>query len=106
MAPPPVLCDLYGFIHWAGLLVNIWPVYGVSRGCRSLGRYGLCSQLFFVGHEASVTAYTDTLHTVPATPTTIAFSIVNQWFSSKEGIATGCVTLGAAVGGIFFSLTL
>ncbi|KAK1757689.1 putative transporter [Echria macrotheca] len=41
-----------------------------------------------------------------ATPTTIAFSIVNQWFRSKEGIATGCVTLGAAVGGIFFSLTL
>ncbi|KAK3372541.1 major facilitator superfamily domain-containing protein [Podospora didyma] len=41
-----------------------------------------------------------------ASPTTIAFSIVSQWFSAREGLATGCVSLGAAVGGIFFSLVL
>lgn len=41
-----------------------------------------------------------------AAPTTIAFSIVNQWFRDLEGIATGCVTVGAALGGIFFSLVL
>jgi len=41
-----------------------------------------------------------------AAPTTIAFSVVSQWFRVREGIATGCVTLGAAVGGIFFSLVL
>lgn len=39
-------------------------------------------------------------------PTVVAFSIVNQWFNRTEGFATGCVTLGAAVGGIFFSLVL
>ncbi|KAK0656145.1 major facilitator superfamily domain-containing protein, partial [Cercophora newfieldiana] len=41
-----------------------------------------------------------------APPTTIAFSVVSQWFNEMEGIATGCVTLGAAVGGIVFSLLL
>ncbi|KAK0633456.1 major facilitator superfamily domain-containing protein [Immersiella caudata] len=41
-----------------------------------------------------------------APPTTIAFCVVSQWFSKREGIATGCVTLGAAVGGIGFSLLL
>jgi hypothetical protein len=41
-----------------------------------------------------------------AAPTTVAFSVVSQWFRVREGIATGCVTLGTAVGGIFFSLVL
>ena len=41
-----------------------------------------------------------------ATPTTIAFSVVSQWFTARKGIATGCVTLGAPLGGIFFSLVL
>ncbi|AEO65355.1 uncharacterized protein THITE_2112263 [Thermothielavioides terrestris NRRL 8126] len=39
-------------------------------------------------------------------PTTIAFSVVGQWFEARKGIATGCVTLGAPLGGIFFSLLL
>ncbi|KAK3298989.1 major facilitator superfamily domain-containing protein [Chaetomium fimeti] len=41
-----------------------------------------------------------------ATPTTIALSVVGQWFDRRKGIATGCVTLGAPLGGIFFSLVL
>ncbi|KAK3900434.1 hypothetical protein C8A05DRAFT_35936 [Staphylotrichum tortipilum] len=41
-----------------------------------------------------------------ASPTTIAFSVVGQWFTSWKGLATGCVTLGAPLGGIFFSLVL
>ena len=31
---------------------------------------------------------------------------MSQWFSARKGIATGCVTLGAPLGGIFFSLVL
>ncbi|KAK4240654.1 hypothetical protein C8A03DRAFT_41864 [Achaetomium macrosporum] len=41
-----------------------------------------------------------------AVPTTIAFSVVSQWFGARKGLAIGCVTLGAALGGIFFSLVL
>ncbi|KAH6854502.1 major facilitator superfamily domain-containing protein [Chaetomium sp. MPI-CAGE-AT-0009] len=41
-----------------------------------------------------------------ATPTTIALTVVGQWFDRRKGIATGCVTLGAPLGGIFFSLVL
>jgi hypothetical protein len=41
-----------------------------------------------------------------AAPTTIAFSVVSQWFDARKGTATGCVTLGAPLGGIFFSLVL
>lgn len=41
-----------------------------------------------------------------AVPTTIALSVVGQWFDRKKGLATGCVTLGAPLGGIFFSLVL
>ncbi|KAK3996133.1 putative transporter [Cladorrhinum sp. PSN332] len=41
-----------------------------------------------------------------AIPSTIAFSICNQWFKLKAGLATGCVTVGTALGGIFFSLVL
>ncbi|KAL2259376.1 hypothetical protein VTK26DRAFT_6966 [Humicola hyalothermophila] len=41
-----------------------------------------------------------------AIPTTVAFSVVSQWFQEREGLATGCVTLGAPLGGIFFSLLL
>ncbi|KAK1829870.1 putative transporter [Podospora conica] len=41
-----------------------------------------------------------------AVPTTLAFAIVSQWFKAHEGLAVGCVTMGAAVGGIFFSLIL
>ncbi|KAK3936077.1 major facilitator superfamily domain-containing protein [Diplogelasinospora grovesii] len=37
---------------------------------------------------------------------TIAFTVIPQWFKAHEGLATGCVTLGSAVGGIFFSLVL
>jgi len=39
-------------------------------------------------------------------PTVVAFSIVNQWLRRKECFATGCVSLGAALGGIFFSPVL
>jgi MFS family permease len=31
---------------------------------------------------------------------------VGQWFDKRKGLATGCVTLGAPLGGIFFSLVL
>ncbi|KAK3695032.1 major facilitator superfamily domain-containing protein [Podospora appendiculata] len=41
-----------------------------------------------------------------AGPTTVAFSVVSQWFDVREGLAVGCVTVGAAAGGIFFSLVL
>lgn len=41
-----------------------------------------------------------------AISTTIAFSVVGQWFQERKGLATGCVTLGAPLGGIFFSLVL
>lgn len=39
-------------------------------------------------------------------PTTLVFAIVSQWFKAREGLAVGCVTIGAGVGGIFFSLIL
>lgn len=42
----------------------------------------------------------------PAPPATVAFAVVSQWFRVNEGVATGCVTLGAAVGGILFSMIL
>ena len=32
--------------------------------------------------------------------------MVSQWFKVREGLATGCVTVGSAIGGIFFSLVL
>ncbi|ESA43948.1 hypothetical protein GE21DRAFT_853 [Neurospora crassa] len=41
-----------------------------------------------------------------AAPTTVGFTVVSQWFKIREGLATGCVTVGSAVGGIFFSLVL
>ncbi|KAL2159227.1 hypothetical protein VTH06DRAFT_2659 [Thermothelomyces fergusii] len=41
-----------------------------------------------------------------AVPTTTAFTVVGQWFDKRKGLATGCVTLGAPLGGIFFSLVL
>ncbi|CCC04954.1 hypothetical protein SMACR_04321 [Sordaria macrospora] len=39
-----------------------------------------------------------------AAPTTVGFTVVSQWFKVREGLATGCVTVGSAIGGIFFSL--
>jgi MFS family permease len=36
----------------------------------------------------------------------MAFSVVSHWFRIRRGLALGFVTLGAAVGGIFFSLVL
>lgn len=39
-------------------------------------------------------------------PTTIAFAVAGQWFDKQKGIAMGCVTLGAPLGGIFFTLVL
>lgn len=42
----------------------------------------------------------------PAVPTTVAFSIVSHWFSARRGLAMGVVTVGAAAGGIFFSMVL
>ncbi|KAM7190293.1 putative transporter [Naviculisporaceae sp. PSN 640] len=41
-----------------------------------------------------------------APPATVAFAVVSQWFRVNEGLAIGCVTLGAAVGGILFSMIL
>ncbi|KAK4189723.1 putative transporter, partial [Podospora australis] len=41
-----------------------------------------------------------------AIPTTVALTVVRQWFHKRMGLATGLVTTGAALGGIFFSLVL
>lgn len=41
-----------------------------------------------------------------ATITTVAFAVVSHWFKEKAGLATGCVTVSAALGGMFFSLVL
>lgn len=41
-----------------------------------------------------------------AAPTTVGFTVISQWFKVREGFATGCVTVGSAIGGIFFSLVL
>ncbi|KAK1768327.1 MFS general substrate transporter [Phialemonium atrogriseum] len=41
-----------------------------------------------------------------AVPTTVAFSVVSHWFSARRGLAMGIVTVGAAAGGIFFSMVL
>jgi MFS family permease len=59
------------------------------------------SLLLFVGWAGRLTR-----GWVLAAPTTVAFSVVSQWFDARKGIATGCVTLGAPLGGIFFSLVL
>ncbi|KAL1837497.1 hypothetical protein VTJ49DRAFT_3725 [Mycothermus thermophilus] len=44
-----------------------------------------------------------------ATPTTIAYTVASQWFEPQGGgldLATGLISLGAPLGGIFFSLAL
>ncbi|KAK4173051.1 putative transporter [Triangularia setosa] len=41
-----------------------------------------------------------------ATITTVAFAVLSHWFKKKAGLATGCVTVSAALGGIFFSVAL
>ena len=46
------------------------------------------------------------LSSIIAAPTTIAFVVVSQWFRVNGALATGFVTLGAAVGGIMFSAVL
>ncbi|KAK0730702.1 major facilitator superfamily domain-containing protein [Lasiosphaeris hirsuta] len=90
--PSGILFDRYG-VRWLLPLASIVYVasfiglgfsstYGQFMGCLSVA-----------GMSAAI-------------PTTIAFAVVSQWFSLREGIATGFVTLGAAVGGIFFSLIL
>lgn len=56
--------------------------------------------------------YLTYLPTRTAIPTTIAYSISSQWFPSQRGgglglgLATGLISLGAPLGGIFFSLVL
>lgn len=46
------------------------------------------------------------INTRTAIPTTVAFSVVNHWFSARRALATGIVTVGSALGGVFFSLVL
>lgn len=101
-APSGILFDRYGsrwllplgcgayIAAFIGLAFS--TTYGQFMGCLALA--GACFPF-----TADKERYT-------ATPTTIAFSVVSQWFRTRTGIATGCVTLGAPLGGILFSLTL
>jgi nitrate/nitrite transporter NarK len=41
-----------------------------------------------------------------AFPAVVGFAVVDQWFRRHQALAIGFVTLGAPVGGIFFSLVL
>ncbi|KAK4103188.1 MFS general substrate transporter [Parathielavia hyrcaniae] len=43
---------------------------------------------------------------VVAGSSAVAFIVVSQWFTVRKGLATGCVSLGAPLGGIFFPLVL
>ncbi|KAK0751592.1 major facilitator superfamily domain-containing protein [Schizothecium vesticola] len=91
-SPAGILFDKYG-IRWLLPLASIMYLscfvglafssnYGGFMGCQAMA--GVCV----------------------AVPTTLAFAIVSQWFKAHKGLAVGCVTMGAAVGGIFFSLIL
>ncbi|KAL2269783.1 hypothetical protein VTJ83DRAFT_1967 [Remersonia thermophila] len=63
----------------------------------------------------SVFAFLDNVFSAPVgilwdpTPTTIAYTIASQWFEPQGGgldLAFGLISLGAPLGGIFFSLVL
>jgi MFS family permease len=109
-----VLFDRFG-IRWLLSLASVVYVgafvglafsstYGQFMGCFVAAGIaaGLFSLLSFT-YESGVGCW---CWWIAAPPTTVAFCVVSQWFSKREGIATGCVTLGAAVGGIGFSLLL
>ncbi|KAM7193700.1 putative transporter [Rhypophila sp. PSN 637] len=91
-APSGILFDRYGHEWLLGIstAVYVGAFVGLSF-CSTYGQFMVC--LIVAGVSA-------------APPATVAFAVVSQWFKVKEGIATGCVTLGAAVGGILFSMVL
>ncbi|KAK4218773.1 putative transporter [Rhypophila decipiens] len=91
-APSGILFDRYGHEWLLGIstAVYVGAFFGLSF-CSTYGQFMVC--LVVAGVSA-------------APPATVAFAVVSQWFKVKEGIATGCVTLGAAVGGILFSMVL
>ncbi|KAK5654965.1 hypothetical protein OQA88_6723 [Cercophora sp. LCS_1] len=96
---------VYGLLSSIGLFQTYWHKHQLAGYTESdiswiMSMFGFMD--CFVGGPAGLVF--DRYGTTA--PTTIAFSIVNQWFREMEGIATGCVTVGAALGGIFFSLVL
>ena len=67
----------------------------------------MSTQLYIKVVLADVLEGADNIHfRQKAGPTTLAFSIVGHWFRVRRGLALGFVTVGAAFGGIFYSLLL
>ncbi|KAB5563589.1 major facilitator superfamily domain-containing protein [Coniochaeta sp. 2T2.1] len=91
-SPTGVLFDLYGS---SVLLPVSSAVYLLSfLGLAWSATYAQFMACFVVAGIAA------------AGPTTVAFSVVGHWFRVRRGLALGLVTVGAAFGGIFFSLLL
>ncbi|KAB5580463.1 major facilitator superfamily domain-containing protein [Coniochaeta sp. 2T2.1] len=91
-SPAGVLFDLYGS---SVLLPVSSAVYLLSfLGLAWSATYAQFMACFVVAGIAA------------AGPTTVAFSVVGHWFRVRRGLALGLVTVGAAFGGIFFSLLL
>ncbi|KAL2018892.1 hypothetical protein VTK56DRAFT_317 [Thermocarpiscus australiensis] len=91
-APAGILFDRYG-LSWllpVGCVAYIASFIGLAFSS-TYGQFMGCMTM--AGLSAAI-------------PTTIAFNLASQWFESRKGIATGCVTLGAPLGGIFFSQVL
>ncbi|KAK1781094.1 major facilitator superfamily domain-containing protein [Copromyces sp. CBS 386.78] len=91
-APCGILYDRYGprLLLQVGSTIYVASFIGLAFST-TYGQFMAC----FVVAGISVTA-----------PTTVGFTMVSQWFKVREGLATGCVTVGSAIGGIFFSLVL
>ncbi|KAK0737591.1 major facilitator superfamily domain-containing protein [Apiosordaria backusii] len=91
-APAGIVFDRYGS-SWV-LAVNSMIYLGSFVGLAFSSTYGELMGCIVVAGVSS------------ATLTTVAFAIVSHWFKRKAGLATGCVTVSAALGGIFFSVVL
>ncbi|KAK0612992.1 major facilitator superfamily domain-containing protein [Bombardia bombarda] len=91
-APSGVLFDRYGG-RWT-LAVGSVLYVGAFIGLAFSTTYGQFMGCMVVAGVAA------------APVTTVAFATTSQWFRRWQNIATGCVTVGTAIGGIFFSLVL